>query len=719
LQLCQRNRAHHLQLLIKLSDLLSPPAVRAETVSVDRDRQKLWINVQSQGHTIIAHFEARRDFSVTIYMLEQIGFPINHQSALAIQSDSVQHGALPLEFHSDPPRLSSITQLTRLPSLYDFGQPPMPNPGTSIGDLCFSPQPEGTSSQALVVPGLMNQGSRLQSGQDQALSTAPNTTSWPPATSYPNPYHLFGTGQHYENYIPRVASPLRHALPTRGSSMEGVTPQLHADIVSRRASFTMGAPSPTHYEEAWAGQSHKPMSSSQPAAQLSHYFPSGGSPASSQSTELSNQSVETPPSFRDALPQPRSLPFHQQSDGLTKKPSASELKTKQLIASIQPESSTGSPSDQKQSQKKASTKVKSTSKVGSYQIRGSDGTGSSKPSKKRVLENSTSTSSGGNTVVKATLKRIKIAKASDSRVAAQKPRSRPDPKLSESSLTPANRTKKPAPTKTATLTKETTETTKPDAKPGTRIVVSNEDLQNRLPTTRRVTRRVLRDAGGISDQLAQINAEEIPDSQECLRLISSNLIPIRTLDKAGPSHRDVGSQRSAEHEGSNGSKSGSAQKASNLRQESKFKETTSKNPDPQVKRKDRGSKRSRITDHHSVCNQSDKATRERLTESSNLANSRAHGATPGSSSSNNRRKKESVQHTMLDVIHTGQDWGQIFLVGDGMLREVNEASWMLLDQYKADVERGGDEEELALFYYEQLHVARQDKWQALLLEQGA
>ena len=598
----------------------------------------------------------------------------------------------------------------------------MLNPRTAIGDLCFSPQHDGTGSQAMVAPGFINQGSRLQSGQDQVSSTAPN--SWPPPTSYLDPYRAFGTGQHYENYIPRVASPLKHALPTQEPPVEGVAPRLHADLLSRRASFTMGAPSPGHHEEAWGGQNHKPISSSQPAAQLSHYFPSGDSPASSQSTELSDHSVETPPSFRDVLPQPRSLPFRQQSDGLTRKPPPSKPNTKRLVASGQAGSSTGFPSNKKQGQKKTKTKVKSASKAESFQFHASHGTGSSEPSKKRLLESSTPTSTGCN----AASKRTKTAKDSDSRVAKQKPQSRPDPTLSESSLTPANRIKKPAPTKPATLTKEAKETTKPDAKQEPMVVVSNDDLQSRLPSTRRVTRKVLRDAGGIADQLAQINAEEIPDSQECLRLISSNVIPIRTLEKARSSHREVGSQRSAEHKGSNGSNNGSAQKASNSIRQSNSEATTPRNVEHQPKRKDLGPKtsedqatdtgKSQTTDHDSVCDQSDKATRERLTKSSNLANSRTPGATPDSSSSTNHGKEESVQHSMLNGDQAGQDWGHIFLVGDDMLREVNRASWTLLDQYQADVERGGNEEELALFYNEQLHVARRDKWQALLLEQG-
>ncbi|KAK5987866.1 hypothetical protein PT974_12001 [Cladobotryum mycophilum] len=58
----------------------------------------------------------------------------------------------------------------------------------------------------------------------------------------------------------------------------------------------------------------------------------------------------------------------------------------------------------------------------------------------------------------------------------------------------------------------------------------------------------------------------------------------------------------------------------------------------------------------------------------------------------------------------------MLVAGAGLLREVNEATFKLLEQYEIDVARGCNEATCARFYAEQIHSARRDFWVAQLID---
>lgn len=655
-------------------------------------------------------------------MLERVGFPIDQQLGRAAPSALLHYGALPLEFSGDPgPRLSSITPLVRPSSSYEHGQPPAPDPASLIGDLCFPSPSSDPNSHSTFASGHASQVSYPSSEQEAALLTLPNAPHWvPPPMSYFNPYHVFGSRHSYENYIPTVGSPLRNALLTREPSSKELQQQFHVGLLGRRASFSIGAPPEGHYDEPQGGN-QKPISSSQPAAQLSHYFPSGDEPTSSQSTVLSNHSVESPPSFRDGLPQPRNLPFRWHSSGSSRESSPLKTVIRQPSTSVHLEASSSAPS---QSQKKAARNVRNVSRgKSSPGSRVSVGAGSAKPSKKRQLESPIPSASGKDEVAKLALKRARVAKVSESHAASSKPGLKPSKSLPK----PANQVKKPGLPRTAAISKDTEEQ---NAKPMP-STITNKDLQSRLPTTRRVTRKVLRDAGGTADQLAHMEMEEVMSLQRPPKPVVLTSFPIKAPRKAELSHRKVGSRQSIKPKGPEIPKHETVRKTRNSKYQSSHKPVDSpEHPGGQAVPKDRDSKesRGRVAAHRgqartrgkdSAGDTLDEISHESTLQASSLSNIRPGTLPSNSPCSEGRPVGASPQHTAPSRALADLDSEQIVLVADDMLKEVNNTASTLLDQFKADVGRGCSEDEGACFYLERLYVVRRDKWYELLLEQGA
>lgn len=640
-------------------------------------------------------------------MLEQVGFPISEESGTATASTSLHQSALPLEFSSNSaPRLSSITPIANLTPLHDVSQPHFPGAAPSLGDLCFPDPSSQLGSQGAFVLDQVNHGSHLPSGHEAVVSTRPSTVHWVPPMAHLNPYFVFGSRQNYESYIPRVASPLRNAVPSREPRPEQLAPQIHAGLLSRRASFTVGAPSKEQYDESW-DPNQRPIPSSQPAAQLSHYFPSGNSPVSSQTSELSSHSVETPPGIRDVMPQPRNLPFRQPSSGSTKE-SPSKLISKESSGSACPRPSAGSIAGKQGSGKATSQKGKRAShgKI-SPGNHASMGTGSSKLSKKRTLASPTPRAAENKATGKSTPKKPKTAKASESRVPAPKPRSKPNLKPSKSPPRQVNHAKdSSAPQRDAILKESQVQ----DEKATPSVVLTQEELQNRISTSRRVTRKALRDAGGTVDQLVRMNAEEIVSLPGSPPPTSSSPCPANVPNKTKLNHLKGSSLQSVRPASLGKPERKSSQKASKTKRHPSRASVDSP--------KETGDQETPMGQDCSYDTM--KATmHESSAQGTSLPNSKPETLKPQPTCSGDCQVTVLPQRGSLDQGFPGLDMEQFVLIGDDMLKEVNKATSTLLDQFTADVESGGDEDERARYYLEQLHVARRDKWHALLLEQRA
>lgn len=272
---------------------------------------------------MLASFNGRKDFSLTVCMLEKIGFQTG---------DLKQHtmATLPIAPRSETftghasvdlgPRLSSITPLSAMYTPFETGSQEQPS-FTSMLESAITPLPAADGSHAW---GRTSNSSESQGSLGQTPISFPASTDLTHQLEYSsaekalNPYNVFANRQIADPYRPRIGSPLRYALqpeepPRQAQDRSDYTPNITACEATYQVSdnsqtfpvsfslplLTQSQPNPitsTEMRESNCGRS----------LQRSNSLPD--SPTTDHENSPSS-STDTAEDFRQLMPKRRNLPF--------------------------------------------------------------------------------------------------------------------------------------------------------------------------------------------------------------------------------------------------------------------------------------------------------------------------------------------------------------------------------------------------------------------------
>lgn len=652
---------------------------------------------------VLATFEEKRDFSVAVCVLKQVGFAVKDEPPQPpAVNTSLNHGTYAFDCPEDSgPRLSSITPAPRLVSQPAINESRRGSSSPFLGDLCFTQSSSIPGGHGALGHGLSSQDWLVEGGSETTLSSTHQSTPWTPPLAHLNPYNYFASNQNFEKYIPKISSPLRNTLFTRASTPEMIDPQLRP-VLGRRASFTHSSPTKGLSDGLWDDYGTA-AAHSQPPAQVNHYMACETSPESSQTSsnalEMEQDELEKVSNFRTLMPQPRNLPFRLQLSVPEGESSPSKSPLKRAASPAKPlPSSKGS-----SNQAKTSLNVKEASS----EIKPPDSKPSPGPSKgksvKRPMDDSPMLTGKDNSSLPDSpkKKKTKLGKVKESRAALSKSRPRTQSKLSESSPKPTSKAMELSAVKGSTKGKTQERSVKGKAPSS----VTNDISQQKLPKNRPVTRKSLREAGGATEQLKEEAHNITTMSQERPQ---GDPMALPSADKPSGSMSGDSVQDCIQPVSllAQTDKAGRASKSTVQEEESKDrpcdKKKRSRVSKPSMPKKGtQGNSRQRSRGQKRASN-SPATTTEATSLTTNktvASNTLVSSALPSS------RDSEISTPGGLDIVEPG-----VVLVTDEMLKRVNEATSAILDQYVADVERGCDESLVAKFYLERVDAVRKDTW---------
>lgn len=242
-------------------------------MSIDKHLNQLCITIPGKGQAIVVQFEEKRDFSVTICLLQKSDLHVSDSipsvpSATSTAFNSSSHG----------PQLTSITPMTSLSSPpQTFGAGVLPVMDSHIHPA-LQPMPHQLHPQ--------------QTASVPIYSSPSFPPSIPPDMAHLNPHNMF-PGRNTNMHIPRVASPLRHSFCPEAQ----LSSTLNAGSVSDWFSPIISQ-SPINVEGFHTTVNPIPMDREKPQVDTSHSPKAGSQWPQSESDD-----------FRDLMPQPRKLPF--------------------------------------------------------------------------------------------------------------------------------------------------------------------------------------------------------------------------------------------------------------------------------------------------------------------------------------------------------------------------------------------------------------------------
>lgn len=243
-------------------------------MSIDKHLNQLCITIPGKGQAIIVQFEEKRDFSVTVCLLQKSDL---HVSDSIPSSPSTTNAAFDSSNHG--PRLSSIPPMASVsPPPQAFGADVLPIMDShihpSLQPMPYQPHPQRTASVPI-------------------YSSPYFSPSSPPDMAYLNPYNMFLGRNNTNTHIPRVGSPLRHSFSLEaqhsstsnaGSVSDGFSPTNSQSPMNVEGIHATVNPITVDREKTPVDTTHSPKADSQ------------GSQSESGD-------------FRDLMPQPRKLPF--------------------------------------------------------------------------------------------------------------------------------------------------------------------------------------------------------------------------------------------------------------------------------------------------------------------------------------------------------------------------------------------------------------------------
>lgn len=683
---------------------------------------------------VAAQFQEKRDFNVAVCMLKKVGFSINEESPVSGTLAASPHpSTLAYDFSGDAgPRLSSITPMPRFMSPPGIVHPPSLPSNSTLGDLCFTKPSIAAGNYGTSGPSLASQSRHPQAGLEQSSPYLQNTIATSSQMSYLNPYHVFAGRRNYENFIPKVSSPLRHRLHTGEPIPEELYPQLHP-VLGRRASFSHHAASEgpmDDLDDPW-NDGPRRQSSSQPGAQPSHYLSREASLEYIENVDPDlEQHSNSNTTFRELMPQARSLPFRPSPEIRIEEADSPRLALKRVDSTkpIGPPGHRNGGQNQTKSDF-ASTGVSSESKP-SYLQEPREQV-SAKPNKKKRPNDPRSPRQGNESSPTSTPKESKLRSSTISRKGTPESRVRPVPKPSKNSVKPAPKVTSTSIIKIATQPAKALEQPPKAKQPR---IVTKDDSQQKIATTRRVTRKAFRDAGGTIDQLAHLENDRTlsstQDNSQSSRMTtpptdSSRELPQSTGEASVPPivTRETSSEEKQELEAElREAVRGRTRSSARSQCSSHGKTASQKNPASRVRKpQKKGTRNRRNNDKRPTSHGKSRlkdilegisTEPERPTDSETLLQSQS--IAPRETSPVGRPQ----QHNQRNVGSVKQKADPIIFVTDEMLNEVNKTTSKILDQYEADLGRGCDEEEYAHFYCDRLLAARRNEWYSQLSKQG-
>ncbi|CAG9992549.1 unnamed protein product [Clonostachys byssicola] len=304
-------------LSIRLSDLLPTKPPFSQAISTKVDTQQLRVDVQEQDHAVVTTFEHRREFNLAVYMLQEYGFSIKEAAleTTGVGYDCSQTSTLSFESPADfGPRLSSFTTFPGMMSgASPASQPELPWE-THVGSMTSDTQAEVLSNGYLSIPNQL-----LQTRQNSCPSNFSSTSHLhqSPYMSQLNPYNVFLGKQAFNDYRPKVSSPLRNTL-SPNDPLRLIPPPSSQNPVELPPSPTPIAPSDArNFSPQHDLYSNDRLAISSQSPVLPRKFPpspiSVYRQMSDSSTELSSPNLHH---FRELMPPTRNLPFdHSQKEG--------------------------------------------------------------------------------------------------------------------------------------------------------------------------------------------------------------------------------------------------------------------------------------------------------------------------------------------------------------------------------------------------------------------
>lgn len=243
-------------------------------MSIDKHLNQLCITIPGKGQAIIVQFEEKRDFSVTVCLLQKSDL---HVSDSIPSSPSTTNAAFDSSNHG--PRLSSTPPMASVsPPPQAFGADVLPVMDShihpSLQPMPYHLHPQRTTSVPI-------------------YSSPYFSPSIPPDMAHLNPYNMFLGRNNTNMHIPRVGSPLRHSFSPEaqhsstsnaGSVSDGFSPTNSQSPMNVEGFHATVNPITMDREKTPVDTSHSPKADSQ------------GSQSESGD-------------FRDLMPQPRKLPF--------------------------------------------------------------------------------------------------------------------------------------------------------------------------------------------------------------------------------------------------------------------------------------------------------------------------------------------------------------------------------------------------------------------------
>ncbi|KAF5538081.1 hypothetical protein FMEXI_9560 [Fusarium mexicanum] len=294
---------------LRLSEIKGGSSSSAEIISIDNQTNRICVSVPKKPQALLVQFEEKRDFGVTVCLLQKAGFFASEAipaSLLTVppQPVSQTHDAM----FDTRPRLSSITPPTLLPPNHFQGTGAPPDFSfTTMLNAPLQPSPFST-----VPPSYMEQTQRAQSIQMQNYLPGTQMRHTSPVTAQLNPYHMFLERDGTHSHIPRVGSPLRYSFNSPPPPAQ--SPIGRADMVMPLNVSTTGSLPVRESLEVGSFESRSDVDtkSCNTRADLIKDL----SPEPFRQQPLHDQD------FRKQMPRPRQLPFdsHAKTAALYKKP---------------------------------------------------------------------------------------------------------------------------------------------------------------------------------------------------------------------------------------------------------------------------------------------------------------------------------------------------------------------------------------------------------------
>ncbi|KAM5377283.1 hypothetical protein ACJZ2D_005102 [Fusarium nematophilum] len=298
---------------IRIGDLARSSHAPDEIASIDKQLHQLCINIPGKFKTIGVQFEEKRDFTLTVCLLQQSGLHVKDSvptSLLTASPPTRQASAFDAP-SSFGPRVSTITPPLLSPNnVHNFGTQSHPS-FTAMLNAPFQYTPTVPSFQPMPSP---------QISYPQRAFSLPDYSSPSGLSSMPvsqsNPYNtVLGRGSP-SMHIPRVGSPLKYSFnpeQPRSQSLHSIpgsplpSPQLYSHTNGEY--LPAAVPKPASAPPLDASHTHHSRRAEASAPKDGVAFARSGGESATKFNDGQKALQAGVKDFRDLMPRPRKLPF--------------------------------------------------------------------------------------------------------------------------------------------------------------------------------------------------------------------------------------------------------------------------------------------------------------------------------------------------------------------------------------------------------------------------